>query len=79
MRKSRFTEEQIIAVLAEQERVRQLVRFVAAMASAQLPFTNGKPNMVAFMYQTRANSKCLRARAHGSRNCWLTACLITRS
>ena len=42
MKRSRFSEEQIITILREQEQERRRLRCAANTASATRPFTNGK-------------------------------------
>ena len=55
MRKSRFSDEQIIGILKEHHAVFQRLSFAAGMGSAMQRFTNGDRSMAAWKYLTLAS------------------------
>ena len=51
MKKSRFTKEQIIGILRQQESGRTTARFAAATESAVRRFTNGRRSTAVSIFQ----------------------------
>jgi len=62
MRKSRFTEEQIIAILTEQERGMATAEVCRKHGVSPAAFINGKPSSAAWVFPMHANSKLWRQR-----------------
>lgn len=62
MKRSRFSEEQIIAILKEQEAGMATAQFAAATGSARRRFTSGRRSMAGLMSRMPASCVSLRKR-----------------
>ena len=78
MRKSKFTESQIMSILAKATRGCQLGRSVASMGSAVLRTTSGAASSRGCRWQSSSESRNLRPRTRGSSACTQTWRLRTR-
>ena len=65
MRKSRFSESQIVSILKEAENGRQVKTSAESMALAQPAFTSGSQSMAVLKHLTSSGSESLKMRTIG--------------
>jgi hypothetical protein len=72
MKKTRFTESQIVVMLKEYEGGKNVDLICRDAGSVEQPFTNGKANTVALRSMSFSVCVSLSRRIFGSRRCTLT-------
>ena len=79
MMKSRFTKEQIIAILAEQERGMATTEVCRKHGISEGPSTSGRRSSAACRCQMPRTSSHLRRRMRALTACWPMRCSTTSS